>query len=120
MDYKDRIKDLKGQRKMTNEKLSELTGIPLGTLSKLLAGISDSPKLSNMMAICDALDCSLDYLAYGVPMNTNNYTLDDKEIHLIEAYRSLDAYGKDLTEVVIEKEADAWADIQTPCEDYSA
>ena len=105
MDYKDRIKDLKGQRKMTNEKLSELTGIPLGTLSKLLSGISDSPKLSNMMAICDALDCSLDYLAYGVPMNTNNYTLDDKEIHLVEAYRSLDAYGKDLTEVVIEKEA---------------
>ncbi|MBQ9769605.1 MAG: hypothetical protein IJW27_05310, partial [Clostridia bacterium] len=27
-------------------RLSELTGIPLGTLSKIMAGISDSPKLS--------------------------------------------------------------------------
>ena len=57
--YLDRIKLLKNERKMTNDQLSELSGIPLGTLSKILAGMSDSPKLSNMVAICSALDCSL-------------------------------------------------------------
>ena len=36
--YLERIKKLKSQKKITNDKLSELTGIPLGTLSKILAG----------------------------------------------------------------------------------
>ena len=48
--YIDRIKQLKSEKKITNDQLSEMTGIPLGTLSKILAGISDSPKLSNIIA----------------------------------------------------------------------
>ena len=55
--YLDRIKAIKSERKITTDKLAEMTGIPLGTLSKLLAGISDSPKLSNIVAISEALDC---------------------------------------------------------------
>ena len=60
MDYIDRIKQLKAEQKITNDELSERTGIPLGTLSKILAGISDSPKLSNIVLICNALGCSLE------------------------------------------------------------
>lgn len=104
MDYKDRIKQLKAQKKITNEQLSSLTGIPLGTLSKILAGISDSPKLSNMVAICEALECSLDYIVYGRVENTNNYTLEPSEITAIETYRSLDSYGKELLDLVLKKE----------------
>lgn len=102
--YLERIKKLKSQRKVTNEKLSELTGIPLGTLAKLLAGISDSPKLSNIVAISRALDCSLDWLITGVPENTNNYTLEPEEITLVETYRALDGYGRDVTLLVMGKE----------------
>ena len=80
MDYIARIKKIKNERKITNEKLSDLTGIPLGTLSKILAGISDSPKLSNMVLIADALGCTLDYIVSGTPENTNNYTLSAEEI----------------------------------------
>ena len=104
--YLERIKKLKSLRKITNDKLSEMTGIPLGTLSKLLAGISDSPKLSNIVAISRALDCSLDWLITGVPENTNNYTLEPAEITLVEAYRALDGYGRDLVLTVTEKERD--------------
>ena len=104
--YLDRIKKIKSERKITNEKLSEMTGIPLGTLSKLLAGISDSPKLVNMVAICRALECSLDYLITGDPENTNNYTLDTEEITLVENYRLLDAYGRSMVATVAEKERD--------------
>ncbi len=102
--YLERIKMLKSQRKITNDKLSEMTGIPLGTLAKLLAGISDSPKLSNIVAISRALDCSLDWLITGVPENTNNYTLEPAEITLVESYRALDGYGRELVEVVMAKE----------------
>ena len=103
--YLDRIKLLKNERKMTNDQLSELSGIPLGTLSKILAGMSDSPKLSNIVAICSALDCSLEYIVSGTPENTNNYTLGKEEIRLIEEYRLLDRFGKELVETVISMEA---------------
>lgn len=102
--YLERIKKVKSSRKITNDKLSEMTGIPLGTLSKLLAGVSDSPKLSNIVAISRALDCSLDWLITGVPENTNNYTLEPEEMDLVEAYRELDSYGRALTLAVVEME----------------
>ena len=81
-----------------------MTGIPLGTLSKILAGISDSPKLVNIVAIADALDCSVDYLISGVAANNNNYTLSADEIAFIEKYRSLDGYGQELVRLVTDKE----------------
>ena len=104
--YIDRIKFLKSEKKITNERLSELTGIPLGTLSKIMAGISDSPKLSNIIAICDALECSLDYIVSGKPENHNNYTLNDNEIRLMEDYRKLDDHGRELVSLVVDKEAE--------------
>lgn len=108
--YIDRIKSIKNQKKITNDALSEITGIPLGTLSKILAGISDSPKLSNIVAICDALDCSLDYILTGIPENTNNYTLEENEMTLIENYRKLDRHGRELVSLVINKEAERTAE----------
>ena len=103
--YLDRIKQLKSSRKITNDKLSEMTGIPLGTLSKLLAGINDSPKLSNIVAISRALDCSLDWLITGVPANTHNYTLEPSEMTLVESYRKLDTYGRALVRTVVDMES---------------
>ena len=108
--YLERIKKLKSSRKITNDKLSEMTGIPLGTLSKLLAGINDSPKLVNMVAISRALDCSLDWLITGVPENTNNYTLNAEEIRLVEEYRKLDDWGRDLVETVVSKASERLAE----------
>ena len=114
MDYIERIKKIKNEQKITNDRLSELTGIPLGTLSKLLAGISDSPKLANIVSIANALGCSLDYLVNGIPQNTNNYTLSNDEIQLVEEYRALDGFGQDLTRMVIAKEAERIQTTLTP------
>ena len=107
--YIDRIKKIKKQKDITNDRLSEMTEIPLGTLSKILAGISDSPKLSNIVAICEALGCSVDYILTGIPENTNNYTLDQYEIDVIEDYRKLDEHGRELVAMVIAKEAERCA-----------
>ena len=115
--YIDRIKQLKSEKKITNDQLSELTGIPLGTLSKILAGISDSPKLVNIVAIADALGCSLDYLISGNPENTNNYTLTPQEIRLVESYRQLDGHGRELTLLVLEKEKERVLGTDAPADD---
>ena len=104
MDYIDRIKQLKAEQKITNDELSEKTGIPLGTLSKILAGISDSPKLSNIVLICNALGCSLDYAVSGIPENRNNFTLEPGEISFIENYRELDRHGREMVTLVLDKE----------------
>ena len=105
MNYIDRIKKIKNDKKITNDKLSELTGIPLSTLSKIMAGISDSPKLANIVSIADALGCSLDYIVNGTPENHNNCTLAEDELALIDTYRKLDAHSKELVAMVANKEA---------------
>ncbi len=113
-DYIERIKQIKSDKKMTNDELSRRSGIPLGTLSKLLAGLSDSVKLSNMIAICDALGCSLDYVVSGIPENTNNFTLDGSEIRLIEEFRRLDSHGKELIMLVAGKERERVSSAEYP------
>lgn len=104
--YIDRLKKIKNEKKITNDRLSEMTGIPLGTLSKILAGISDSPKLSNIVAICSALECSVDYILTGIPENTNNYTLSEREISMIENYRRLDMHSRELVSMIVAKESE--------------
>lgn len=106
MEYIDRIKKIKSSKKITNEQLSEMTGIPLGTLSKIMAEISDSPKFSNILAICEALGCSVNYIVTGEPDNDNNYTLESGEIRLIENYRQLDTHGRELVALVLNKETE--------------
>lgn len=106
MDYIDRIKKIKNEKKITNDKLSELTGIPLGTLSKIMAGISDSPKLANIVSIADALGCSLDYIVSGIPENRNNCTLTAEEMDFIDVYRRLDSHSRELVEMIARKEAE--------------
>lgn len=113
-EYIERIKQIKNEKKITNEELSRLSGIPLGTLSKLLAGLSDSVKLSNMIAICEALECSLDFIVSGIPENTNNFTLDGNEIRLIEEYRRLDTHGKELLMLVAGKERERVSSTEFP------
>ena len=104
LSYIQRIKQIKNEKRITNDKLSELTGIPLGTLSKILAGMNDSPKLSNMIAIADALGCSLDCIINGRPDNENNFTLSEEEISFVEKFRGLDACGKDIALFVVNRE----------------
>ena len=104
--YIDRIKKLKNEKHLTNEQLADQSGIPRGTLSKILAGMSESPKLSNIVAICDALGCTVEYIVTGAPENTNNYTLSGDEIAMVEQYRLLDSWGRDLVNTVLSKETE--------------
>ncbi len=59
------IKSRKRELGLSNIELSQLSGIPLGTLSKIMAGIIDNPKLSTLHAMTKALGCTLDDLIDG-------------------------------------------------------
>lgn len=113
MNYLDRIKQIKKEKGITNEELVRRTGIPLGTLSKLLAGLNESPKFVNIVSICEALGCDLTYIVTGVPRNENNYTLTAEEIDFIESYRRLDSHSRELLAMVAKKEEERACDTST-------
>lgn len=104
MNYIERINALKKERKITTQDLSAMTDIPVGTLSKMLAGYSESPRLSYIVAIATAFNVSLDFLISGVEENNNNYTLSVEEIRYVERARKLSQHGKELVKLVINKE----------------
>ena len=90
MRFSERVKQVKKDKGITNEALSEASGIPLGTLGKLLSGFTEEPKLSTAVAIAEALGCSLEYLATG---KEEALTLSADETAMIKRYRALDAHG---------------------------
>lgn len=81
----DYIKTKKKELNMTTEELSERSGVPVGTLNKILAGQTSDPKFETVKAICKALDISLAAL--------DDYKTQ-QEVHTIAAHHD----GEDWTE----------------------
>lgn len=65
------IKEAKKKMGLTNEELSKRSGIPLGTLNKILSGHTSDPQFETVKALCRALNISL-------------AALDDYETHEID------------------------------------
>lgn len=62
--FGERLKECRKERKISQEKLSELSRISIQTISSYETGHS-SPILENIYDICLVLNVSLDYLVYG-------------------------------------------------------
>lgn len=54
------VSKLKQERGMTSEDLARLSGVPLGTLNKILNGQTKNPSLETVFALAHALGCSVD------------------------------------------------------------
>ena len=71
----------------TVPELAEPAGLPLGTLSKITAGINDNPKLETLRALAKALKCSLDdFVDEG--MRAEEFSISEFEKLLILSYRN--------------------------------
>ena len=77
------IEEMKKRKKelgYTNEKISELSGIPLGTVQKIFAGITGSPRYDTLRALKRVLQPSADMVmeqgvSYG--KKPGDYTMED-------------------------------------------
>ena len=58
-----RLKELKDQRKVTNQQLSDLSGVPVGTINRIMAGQTDNPSFQTVCDMVMAMGGSLDELA---------------------------------------------------------
>lgn len=83
----ERLKNAKKRAGMTNDELSAASGVPIGTLRKILSGGTKEPKLPALMAIASALGTSVDYLVYGRTTTLSSFDLNQEEINLVMDYR---------------------------------
>lgn len=56
------LKILKERRKLTNQQLADLSGVPIGTINRILAGQTDNPSFQTVCDMVMAMDGSLDEL----------------------------------------------------------
>lgn len=90
-----RIKQLKRERKLSNETLSVLSGVPKGTLAKILGSETKDPQISNIIKIAQALGVSADYIIFGkIDSNTEQSdqllsSLSEEEIRVFSLYKNL-------------------------------
>ena len=71
-----RIKELKDIRGLTSAKLSKLSGVPLGTLNKVLSSSTKSVKTETLKKLADALMVSVAYLL-GEKTKTESVTVEN-------------------------------------------
>lgn len=101
MSFSERVKRIKKEKGITNEALSAASGIPVGTLGKLLSGFTEEPKLSTAISIAEALGCSLEYLAVG---KEEQIKLSEVEEVRLEKFRVLDAHGLRVCDFILNEE----------------
>lgn len=77
---------------LTNAKISEMTGITLSTLDKITSGANGNPKLNTLIALANALHCTID--AFLEQSNPEHYSQEESQF--ISDFRSLDERGKSI------------------------
>ena len=59
---RQKLLEIMEYRDMSQSDLAELSGLSIDTIKNLVYGRVVDPKLSTLLPLCDALNCSLDYL----------------------------------------------------------
>jgi transcriptional regulator with XRE-family HTH domain len=95
----DIINKIKKNKNLTSRQLAKKSGVPLGTINKILCGVTSNPKLETLKAIADALECKIDdfNIIDNVKSNNelyNDYFLANEEKNLIFKYRQLSSKQK--------------------------
>jgi len=62
MELREKIAQLKSQRGLTTELLSARSGVPVGTINKLLNGETKNPTARTLQKLADALSCPFESL----------------------------------------------------------
>ncbi|MBR1820077.1 MAG: helix-turn-helix domain-containing protein [Clostridia bacterium] len=62
MKLSKKLAQLKNENGLTTDALSQRSGIPRGTINKILNGETRNPTIGTLAALADALDCPLAYL----------------------------------------------------------
>lgn len=103
----DNLIRIKKESGKTLEEISEISGIPRGTLNKIFAGQTKDPQLNTIKAIVHCLGFTLDDLdddASSTKQNCSEIRLTREEKELIENYRKLTDKGRAAVDATLDRE----------------
>ena len=90
----DYLKALKLKKNLTNQELSDLSGVPVGTINRIMANQTDNPSFQTVCDIVIALDGSLDERA-GIRPKKDSEAENAKYTPEIEAIYKQMIHSKD-------------------------
>lgn len=96
------INDQKRALRLSNPRISQLTGITLPTLNKITAGANTNPTLDTLQALAAALQCTIDDLACEA--DEGRYSADARRLAL--DFDRLDPRGQRVVRRCMDAELD--------------
>ena len=97
-DFLNRLKKSKSEKKLRVEDISRISNVPIGTVSKIFAGITTDPKISTVISIAESLNVSIDYLIYG----KRETGLREEESYIIKKYRQLNTDDQEEVNAILD------------------
>lgn len=113
------LKDLKIIMKMkgfTPESLSAKSGVPKSTIDKILSGNTPDPRYNTVKELVNALNLKVDEVIYYLDLSADDIkeTLSPSDIELLHKYNKLDIHGKEIVNLLMEKELQRCTASQDP------
>lgn len=94
------ISEKRKQAGLTIDELAAKSGVPKGTLNKIINGYTRDPQIETVKSIARALNCTLGDFDDSPRVRT----LSQEEYLLIQQYRLLDSIGQEIVQFIIKKE----------------
>lgn len=98
MTFGNRLRESRTTKKMTQRQLADMVGVKHNSISDW-ENDKSKPDPDTIELLCGVLDITPNYL-----LNTNSEALSAFEKELIKKYRALDMHGKEMIDMVLEKE----------------
>ena len=99
----EKFNAMRKQSGMSLDELSEKSGVPKGTLSKITSGITKSPSLETIKSLVYTMGGSLSDLDETSHVKKSS-SLSDEALKVARDYNGLDTHGKTMTRLVISEE----------------
>lgn len=95
------------QKGMTIDELAEKSGVPKGTINKIIGGITKAPTLENIRAIAYALDKTLNDFDNSPSIKKSPSDLSEEAKKIAKDYDRLTDHGKGAVRLIMEYEGKA-------------
>lgn len=101
-----RLKEARNQNGLKQSEVAKKIGVKGNTLSNYENGVSE-PDIDTFCALCEIYSLDPAELlgeAYGLSVQGTDFNIKPSEIDHIKKYRSLDPYGKNTIEIILDRE----------------
>ena len=103
MAFKDRLKEARLSKKLTQEQVAKQIGVAKSTFTVYEKGNSE-PNMLNISKIMEVLNVDANFLFQDEVKKTAQIFANIEEKEILEKYRALDAHGKEMVDFTLSKE----------------